>query len=97
MKPRIVVAALALVCIVAGTFQPAYWTIFRANRAALAGWLTERPYSKMPGLHRFMLGVREHTREGDRIAILLPTRHWEGGYAYGFVRSTYVPVSRVVV
>jgi hypothetical protein len=94
---RSALGALALFSIFAGAFQPAYWTIFKANRAMLQAWLTERPYSKMPGLRRFMLGVRERTRDGDRIAIVLPARRWEGGYAYGFIRSTYLLAGRQTV
>lgn len=94
---RSTLGALALFCIFAGAFQRGYWTIFTANRAMLQVWLTERPYSKMPGLRRFMLGVRDRTRDGDRIAIVLPARRWEGGYAYGFIRSTYLLAGRRTV
>ena len=44
-----------------------------------------------------MAGVRDHTREGDRIAVVLPARRWEGGYAYGFIRSTYLLAGRRTV
>ena len=94
---RAAVAALALFSIFAGAFQPAYWRIYKANRALIGPFLTELPYSKMPGLRRFMLGVRERTRDGDRIAIVLPARRWEGGYAYGFIRSTYLLAGRQTV
>ena len=44
-----------------------------------------------------MDGVREHTRAGDRIAIVLPFTHWQGGYAYAFTRSTYVLAGRTTI
>ncbi len=97
MTWRTAVATLALVCLFAGAFQRAYWTIFGADHAALQAWLTERPYSKMPGLRQFMTGVRDRTREGDRIAVVLPAHRWEGGYAYGFIRSTYLLAGRRTV
>src|SRR5437763_15872700 len=94
---RLLLAAIAFLCIAGGAFQPFYWRMFATNRAAARTPLTELPYRRLPGLRRFMLGVRERTRDGDRIAIVLPARAWEEGYQYGFTRSTYLLNGRTTV
>ena len=87
---RLVLAGAAFVCIAAGAFQPFYWRMFAMDRGSARAALTELPYRRMTGLRRFMLGVRERTRDGDKIAIILPAPHWDEGYQYGFTRSTYL-------
>lgn len=96
MLPRIA-AVIALLCIATGAFQPYYWRMFTMNRKAIGAWLVELPYSHMPGLRRFMTGVRARTKEGDRIAIIVPAPAWESGYQYGFTRSTYLLAGRTTV
>ena len=86
-------ARLAFVCLVAGTFQAHYWTMFTADRETRAGWLRELPYRRMPGLRDFMLAVRARTANGDRIAVVLPHDDWYA-YSYGFFRATYLLAGR---
>jgi hypothetical protein len=88
---------IAFLCIAAGAFQPHYWRMFTINRKAAGAWLVELPYSHMPGLRRFMTAVRDRTRGGDRIAIIIPAPAWESGYQYGFTRSTYLLAGRTTV
>ena len=90
-------AALAFFAIAAGAFQPYYWKMFTIPRSAMRNWMVELPYSKMPGLRRFMSGVRDRTRNGDAIAIAIPAPAWEKGYQYGFTRSTYLLAGRTTV
>ena len=94
---RLVLAGAAFLCIAGGAFQPFYWRVFAMNRSSARAALTELPYRRMNGLRRFMLGVRERTRDGERVAILLPARAWEEGYQYGFTRSTYLLYGRTTV
>jgi hypothetical protein len=94
---RLLLAAIAFLCIAGGAFQPFYWRMFVTDRAPMRAALTELPYRRMPGLRRFMTAVRERTRDGDRIAIILPARRWAEGYEYGFMRSTYLLYGRTTV
>ncbi|HEY2092257.1 MAG TPA: hypothetical protein VGJ81_10225 [Thermoanaerobaculia bacterium] len=87
---RLVLASAAFVCIAIGAFQPFYWRMFAMDRGAARMALTELPYRRLPGLLRFMTGVRARTRDGERIAVFLPARKWDEGYQYGFTRSTYL-------
>ena len=41
---RVVIAAVAFLCIATGALQPFYWMMFTANRAGMRDWLIELPY-----------------------------------------------------
>ena len=90
-------ARLACVCILIGGAEPFYWRMLTPQRRSFGAWVTQLPYQKTPGLLAFMNGVRAHTRKGDRIAIVLPFAHWQGGYAYAFTRSTYLLAGRTTI
>jgi hypothetical protein len=94
---RLAVAAVAFLCIAGGAFQPFYWRMFAMNRPAMRAELVELPYRQLPGFRRFMTGVRDRTRDGDRVAIIFGTNRWREGYEYGFVRSTYLLYGRTVI
>jgi hypothetical protein len=44
-----------------------------------------------------MTEVRARTRDGDRVAIILPARRWAEGYEYGFMRSTFLLYGRTTI
>ena len=90
-------ARLACACILLGGFEPFYFRMLTPERARFGAWVTQLPYSKTPGLREFMNGVRAHTRNGDRIAIVAPFTRWEGGYAYVYTRSTYLLAGRTTI
>ena len=50
-----------------------------------------------PDYPRFLDGVRAATRDGDSIALLVPMRHWDGGYSYAFYRASYFLPGREVL
>ena len=45
----------------------------------------------------FLDGVRAHTARGDSIAIMVPARHWDDGYAYAYYRASYMLAGRRVI
>jgi hypothetical protein len=90
-------ARLACVCILIGGAETFYWRMLTPQRRSFGAWVTQLPYQKTPGILAFMTGVRAHTRNGDRIAIVLPFTHWQGGYAYAFTRSTYLLAGRTTI
>jgi hypothetical protein len=55
---------------------------------------TDRAWPDYPG---FLEGVREHTKPGDSIALILPTMSWERGYFYGYYRASYFLAGREVL
>src|SRR4051794_32910600 len=90
-------AAIALMLVAAGAFEPFYLRIYRLDspgyRAAMAGL----QYSKAPGLQRFYSDVRRWTKPGERIAIWPTFRRWDGGYEYIYARALYPLTGRAVV
>ena len=59
------------------------------GRYADGAWWPEYP--------RFLEEVRARTHDGDSIAILVPTRHWDGGYSYAYYRASYFLPGREVL
>jgi hypothetical protein len=67
------------------------------DRKPLAQYLT---HASDPGWEQylvFMDGVRIRTAKGDSIAIMVPARHWDDGYAYAYYRASYVLTGRQVI
>ncbi|HEX3581429.1 MAG TPA: hypothetical protein VH087_06680 [Thermoanaerobaculia bacterium] len=94
---RLVLGGAVVLCIAAGAFQPFYWRIFTANRGALRAAFGEAPYRRSPGLHRFLLDVRERTRDGERIAFVMPPGTPAAAYEAAFMRPVYVLYGRSIV
>lgn len=92
---RWAIVAAALIAI--GAFEPFYLKVFTMRRDAMRAMLTELPYSKTPGLRRFLNDVRARTKRGDTIAIAAPFATWDGGYDYVFARSPYTLAGRRVL
>lgn len=69
---------------------------FISRAAAVREMVTDTDRA-WPDYPRFLEGVREHTRPGDTIAIIVPARSWEGGYSYGYYRASYFLTGREVL
>jgi hypothetical protein len=50
-----------------------------------------------PDYPRFLSDVRQRTRDGDSIALLVPARHWDSGYSYAYYRASYFLAGREVL
>lgn len=63
--------------------------------------LSRWPETQMPGdwLHfpRFLQEVRARTKEGDKIAVIIPAMKWDDGYSYAYYRSSYFLTGREVL
>lgn len=90
-------ARAAVVLLLAGAAQPFYLRFLTGARTPFGRWAAALPYQKTPGLRAFLAGVRARTRPGDTIAIAVPMRRWDGGYAYAFTRATYLLAGRTTV
>jgi hypothetical protein len=99
LTPRIprIASAVIFGAILVGGFQPFYLRVFRIDAAAMRAMLTELPYRKLAGFRRFILEVDRTTPRGARIAICLPFGQWEGGYGYGYHRSSFLLPGKQVV
>ena len=90
---RLVLAGVVFLILAAGSFQPFYWRMFGIDRAAMRAYRTELPYRQLPGFHQFLLEVREQTKEGERIALLVP-RPLVPSYEFIFERAAYLLYGR---
>ncbi|HEX3581423.1 MAG TPA: hypothetical protein VH087_06650 [Thermoanaerobaculia bacterium] len=93
---RQALAGVVFLILAAGSFQPFYWRIFRIDRAPMRAYRTELPYRQLPGFHAFLLSVREQTKEGERIALLVP-RPLVPSYEFIFERAAYLLYGRTLL
>jgi hypothetical protein len=94
---RRTLAALALVAIAIGSFQPFYVRVWQQEWRALGAYLTELPYRKVPGMRQLLVEVDHRTPPGSRILFATPHRTWEGGYGYAFRRAQYLLAGKDVI
>lgn len=97
MTTKRLLCALAFVLIGAGGFEKFYVRMIAADRRPMRRAFVELPYSKAPGLRRFLAGVAERTRVGDRVMIEAPLTYGWSGYEYVYARSLYSLAGRDVV
>jgi hypothetical protein len=93
---RPVIAGAVFLVLAAGAFQPFYWRVFGIPRAPLRARGIELPYRQLPGFHRFFLGVRDRTHDGERVALVVP-RPLTASYEFIFMRAAYLLYGRTLV
>ena len=80
-----------------GGFEPFFFRIFFADRAAASAALTAGPDRAAPGYADFLREVKKRTPADARVALLVPMRQWSGGYEYAYYRASYALVPREVI
>lgn len=68
--------------------------IDRTESVRAMTWYPDRDWPDYP---RFLEGVREHTKPGDTIAVIVPAMTWDGGYSYAYYRASYFLTGREVL
>jgi hypothetical protein len=92
------IVALTLLIVLAGArIQTGLLRLPFMDRAFLERHFAELPDRGWGDFPAFLAGVRVQTRPGDSIALMVPARHWEGGYSYAFYRASYLLAGRQVV
>lgn len=89
-----ILAALGLVALAAGSFQPFYLKVWRQDVRQLGAYLSELPYRRMPGLRQICLEADRRTRPGDRVLFLA---RMPDGTDYAFRRAQYLMAGKDVV
>ncbi len=87
------VAALLFGAILVGGFAPLYLR-------ALGGDVERELYNpdrRTPDYVPFVEEVARRTKPNQSIAIVVPMRRWDGGYAYAYYRASYVLAGRRVI
>lgn len=90
-------ARLLFVALVACGIDPSLLRLLVIDRGALAHRFAALPDAPWSGSSRFLAGVRAHTRPGDTLALAIPDRSWDGGYAHAYYRASYVLTGREVL
>ncbi len=101
MQRRRVLALLALLTIVALRIEPQLLQMPFVSRRTLSAILYRWPETQMPGdwlrFPRFLQEVGARTKEGDRIAVIIPKMNWDDGYSYAYYRASYFLAGREVL
>jgi hypothetical protein len=95
--PFAIVAAFLLAAMLVGGFRLAFLQIFGLDRAALGSVYAGFHDRSTPEYPKFLADVMPRTKAGDRIAIFVPMRKWDAGYAYAYYRASYLLAGREVL
>ena len=96
-RSRTVLPALLLVLLAIGGFRLFTVVIFTLDRDELAKRYSESFDKDVAEYPRFLADVASWTKRGDRIAIFVPARKWNDGYAYAYYRAHYFLTGREVL
>jgi hypothetical protein len=96
-RVRPALALIVFLAIIALRADPRYLTMPFQPRAPLAAAFTGYADRLWPQYPRFLEGVREHTKPGDTIAVIVPSMRWDYGYAYAYYRASYFLAGREVL
>ena len=94
---RRVLAYVCLFVIVALRIEPQLLRLPFIDRSALNRQLALTADGEWQQYPRFLQGVREHTRDGDSIVVVVPALKWDDGYSYAYYRASYFLAGRVVL
>ena len=96
MIRRVVGATLFTAIVVIG-IEPILLSLPFRDRQPMAMAFATRADRIFPGYVEFLADVRAHTRNGDSIAVMVPSRSWERGYSYAYYRASYFLTGREVL
>ena len=94
---RRVLALLVVSIIVALSIELRFLKLPFLDRKPIGEAFRRRPDRLWPQFPLFLEGVRAHTRNGDSIALIVPTLDWENGYSYAYYRASYILAGREVL
>ncbi len=97
MSARRIAAIVCLLAIVALRIEPQLLRLPFMDRTSLNRGLAQFADRQWQQFPRFLQGVRDHTRNGDTIAVLVPMLKWDDGYSYVYYRSSYFLAGRNVL
>jgi len=97
VTPRRALTILCLAAIVALCVEARLLQLPFVNRAPYARAMAIYPDRQWPDYPRFLDGVREHTKPGDTIAVVVPAMGWDDGYSYAYYRASYFLAGREVL
>jgi hypothetical protein len=97
LTPRRALTLLCLAAIVVLGVASRLLELPFIDRAEAVRAMARYPDRVWPDYPLFLQGVREHTRPGDTIAVIVPAMTWDGGYSYAYYRASYFLTGREVL
>lgn len=94
---RRVAAATLFTAIVVIGIEPILLSLPFRDRRPMATAFATRADRLFAGYVEFLADVRSHTRNGDSIALMVPSRSWERGYSYAYYRASYLLAGREIL
>ena len=94
---RRIAAFACLLAIVALRIEPQLLRLPFMDRTKLNRELAQSADGEWRQYPRFLEGVRQHTKPGEKIAILVPPSKWDDGYSYAYYRASYFLAGREVL
>ena len=94
---RRILAYLCLFAIVALRIEPQLLRLPFIDRTSFNRGLAQLADGEWWQYARFLEGVREHTRDGDKITVVVPALKWDDGYSYAYYRASYFLAGREVL
>lgn len=97
MIRRIVIAA-AMLLVIVDSISPFVLSLPFRDRTVIEKAIVRRTdRTWWPEYPRFLNDVRQQTREGDSIALVVPAPHWDFQYFYAYFRASYFLAGREVL
>ncbi|HEV2719246.1 MAG TPA: hypothetical protein VG323_04440 [Thermoanaerobaculia bacterium] len=88
---------VAFAAIVVAGIDPFLLSMPFYDRAALAPAFDRYADRNWQQYAQFLRDAREHTRPGERVAVLVPVTRWDDGYSYAYYRASYFLAGREVL
>jgi hypothetical protein len=88
---------LCLAAIVATSIGARLLQVVFTDREPLARALDGFYDRQWPQYPHFLADLRQHTKRGDTIAVIVPAMGWDDGYSYAFYRASYFLTGREVL
>jgi hypothetical protein len=88
---------LCLAAIVATSIGVRMLQLVFTDRQPLARALDGFYDRQWPQYPHFLADLREHTKPGDTIAVIVPAMGWDDGYSYAYYRASYFLTGREVL
>jgi hypothetical protein len=88
---------LCLAAIVASSIGVRLMQVAFVDRQPLARALDGFCDRQWPQYPHFLADLRQHTKPGDTIAVVVPAMGWDEGYSYAYYRASYFLSGREVL
>lgn len=98
ITPRRALAAVCFAVIIISALEPRLLRILFIDRAVIRAAFERSPDEDWyPDYPAFLNAVREHTKRGDSVALIVPPAKWDDGYAHAYYRASYLLAGREVL